>query len=75
MTWKQRVKVWQGNIVTLDVDAIVNAANDRGFFAHLRLPSGVSAQIADLLRSHSLHNSDLLTGYAKKLRDMRKTRT
>lgn len=27
MTWKQRVSVWQGNIVTLEVDAIVNAAN------------------------------------------------
>ena len=27
MSWKQRVRVWQGNIVTLDVDAVVNAAN------------------------------------------------
>lgn len=27
MNWKQRVKVWQGDIVTLEVDAIVNAAN------------------------------------------------
>ena len=27
MSWKHRVSVWQGNIVTLEVDAIVNAAN------------------------------------------------
>ncbi len=27
MNWKKQIRVWQGNIVTLDVDAIVNAAN------------------------------------------------
>jgi len=27
VSWKNRVSVWQGNIVTLEVDAIVNAAN------------------------------------------------
>jgi O-acetyl-ADP-ribose deacetylase (regulator of RNase III) len=27
MSWKDRVQIWQGNIVTLQVDAIVNAAN------------------------------------------------
>ena len=27
MSWQSRVRVWQGDIVTLDVDAIVNAAN------------------------------------------------
>lgn len=27
MSWSDRLRVWQGNIVTLDVDAIVNAAN------------------------------------------------
>jgi len=28
MRWKSRVSVWEGNIVTLEVDAIVNAANE-----------------------------------------------
>jgi O-acetyl-ADP-ribose deacetylase (regulator of RNase III) len=27
MSWKERVSIWQGNIILLDVDAIVNAAN------------------------------------------------
>jgi O-acetyl-ADP-ribose deacetylase (regulator of RNase III) len=27
VSWRRRVSVWQGNIVTLEVDAIVNAAN------------------------------------------------
>ena len=27
MSWKERVSIWQGDIVVLDVDAIVNAAN------------------------------------------------
>lgn len=27
MTWNDRVRIWQGNIVELEVDAIVNAAN------------------------------------------------
>ncbi len=27
MNWKQQIRVWHGDIVTLDVDAIVNAAN------------------------------------------------
>ncbi len=27
MSWKDRARVWQGNIVKLNVDAIVNAAN------------------------------------------------
>ncbi len=27
MRWKDKVRIWQGNIIELDVDAIVNAAN------------------------------------------------
>lgn len=27
MSWKDHIRIWQGNIVTLEVDAIVNAAN------------------------------------------------
>jgi O-acetyl-ADP-ribose deacetylase (regulator of RNase III) len=27
MSWKERIRIWEGNIVTLDVDAVVNAAN------------------------------------------------